>query len=314
MNQAVPPIDSVLLVGFGGPTQPDQIMQYLTIVTCGRGIPPNRLESVAHHYHDVGGKSPYNELTEDLRKALQHWLDDQGQEIGVYAGMRNWVPRLPDTIAQMNRDGRKHAVAIILAAHRSESSWERYIKDVGGAIASNSGVAPKITFLDALYDRPRFFEANAQCIESASGYKRGEWPADVPVLFTAHSIPERMPGRDVYVSDLEVSCKGVAELLQLPDWELVYQSRSGPPSVPWLEPDVCDVLEARAAKGMKEVVVQAIGFLSDHVEVLFDLDMEAKEVCDKHDIRFHRAPCVNHHPEFVRLLGEEVLAKAGQPV
>jgi ferrochelatase len=314
MAEVRPQIDSVLLIGFGGPTRPGDILPFLKIVTCGRGVPEARLKDVEHHYLEVGGKSPYNERTELLRQALERWLSERGHELPIYTGMRNWNPFMPDTIQRMNRDGRKSCAGVILAAHRSEASWGRYQEDVRLAILTNHGVGPEVRYTETFYDHPRFLEANAQRIEEATGFRRGEWPEGVPILFTAHSIPVRMRGAETYKKDLLVSCRGVASLLGTDDWELCYQSRSGDPRTPWLEPDINDALRNRAEAGSKEVVVQAIGFLSDHVEVLFDLDIEAVETCQELGISMHRAPCVNDHPEFVALLGERILEVAGLPV
>jgi ferrochelatase len=308
------PIDSVLLIGFGGPTRPEEIFPFLKIVTCGRGVPDERLKDVEHHYLEVGGRSPYNERTEILRTALEKWLTDHGHPLSVYTGMRNWNPFLTDTIHQMNRDDRKRAVGVILAAHRSEASWGRYKEDVWLSIISNHGVGPDIDYTEAFYAQPRFLEANAQRIEECTGFERGRWPAAVPVLFTAHSIPTQMPGAEIYEQDLQTSCSGVARILGVADWELAFQSRSGDPRTPWLGPDINDALRNHTKSGVKEIVIQAIGFLSDHVEVLFDLDIEARETSVGLGVEMHRAPCVNDHPEFVTLLGEQILAKAGIPV
>jgi ferrochelatase len=295
-------IDSVLFVGFGGPERPADIMPFLRNVVFGRGVPDERLAVVEHHYLDVGGRSPYNELTERLRAAVEQRLGG----VPVYCGMRNWDPYLQDVIAQMNADGRKHALGVILAAHRSEVSWERYQGDVACAIAGNEGRGPAMTWLAPWFDDPRFLEANAQRIEQASGRTRGAWPADLPILFTAHSIPSSMAAHSPYVADLEASCEGVAAILGARDWELCWQSRSGDPRTPWLEPDVNDVLRRRAALGAREVVVQAIGFLSDHVEVLYDLDVEARATAQELGLTLHRARCVNDHPEFVAMLAERI--------
>ena len=306
---STPPVDSVLFLGFGGPEKPEQIMPFLRNVVFGRGIPDARLAAVEHHYLDVGGRSPYNELTERQRAGVERYLRAHGVDLPVYVAMRNWDPYMHDVIAQMNQDGRKHALGVILAGHRSEVSWERYKGDVTCAIVGNGGVGPHVTYLDAWYDHPRFLEANAQLLEQAAGQKRGAWPADVPVLFTAHSIPTAMAEASPYVADLTISCAGVAKLLGVTDWELCWQSRSGDPRTPWLEPDISDVIRRRAAEGTKEVVVQAIGFLSDHVEVLFDLDHEAQETAHEVGIKLHRASCVNDHPEFVAMLGELLMAR-----
>lgn len=310
MPAATPPVDSVLLIGFGGPTRPEEIMPFLRKVVEGRGIPDERLREVEHHYHEVGGRSPYNDLAERQRAALQDWLAAHGSAHPVYTGMRNWHPYLADAFRQMNGEGRRHAVGVVLAAHRSEASLDRYHADVDEAVAENGHVAPRITFLDTWFDHPRFLEANARRIEEGSPYRRGEWPRDVPLIFTAHSIPLRMAESSPYVADVTASCQGVAHLLGVTDWELAWQSRSGSPRTPWLEPDILDALRKRADGGTREVVVQSIGFLTDHVEVLYDLDVEAKGLCEELGLRFHRAPCVNDHPEFIAMLGELVRAAA----
>jgi ferrochelatase len=311
MTAALPPIDSVLFIGFGGPTAPGEILPFLRNVVFGRGVPDSRLVEVERHYQDVGGRSPYNELTERQRAGVEQYLRARSVELPIYCGMRNWDPYLKDVIARMNQDGRRHALGVILAAHRSEVSRERYVGDVACAVAGNGGVGPQMSYLDTWYEHPRFLEANAQLLEAASGQRRGKWPAALPVVFTAHSIPTAMAERSSYVSDLLASCEGVAQLLGVKDWELCYQSRSGDPRTPWLEPDVHDVLRRRAAEGTREVVVQAIGFLSDHVEVLYDLDHEAKDTARELGMTLHRASCVNDHPEFVAMLGELILARLG---
>jgi ferrochelatase len=305
--RAAGPIDCVLFLGFGGPLEPSQIMPYLRNVTQGRGIPEARLHKVEHHYLDVGGRSPYNDLTERQARGVERWLAEHGHPLPVYVAMRNWDPYFADVLRRMNDDGRRHAAGVILSAHRSEVSWERYMGDYACATVAVGGRAPEITYLPAGFAHPRFLEANVQLIEETSGYLRGSLPESVPLLLTAHSIPTRMADASPYVSDLVASCDGVARRLGVRDWELCYQSRSGDPRTPWLEPDVNDVLRRRAAAGMREVVVQAVGFLSDHVEVLFDLDIEARGTCEEIGVRMHRAGCVNDHPEFVAMLGELVL-------
>jgi len=306
---SAPPIDSILFVGFGGPTEPAHILPFLRTVVFGRGVPEERLREVEQHYLDVGGRSPYNELTELQRAGVERWLSAHGIGLPLYAGMRNWDPHLKDTIARMNADGRRHALGVILAPHRSEVSWERYQADVACAIAGNAGIGPAMSWLGPWHDHPRFLEANAQLLEAASGHTRGAWPADLPVLFTAHSIPSAMAAASSYVAELEASCTGVAGLLGAFDWELCWQSRSGDPRTPWLEPDVNEVLRRRAQAGTRAVVVQAIGFLSDHVEVLYDLDHEAKATAAEAGLVLHRARCVNDHPEFIAMLGELLAAR-----
>lgn len=306
---SAPEVDAILFIGFGGPTEPAHILPFLRTVVFGRGVPEERLQAVEQHYLDVGGRSPYSELTERQRAGVEGWLRAHGIDLPVYVGMRNWEPHLRDTIARMNAEGRRHALGVILAAHRSEASWERYQADVTCAIAGNDGVGPAVSYLDAWYDHPRFLEANAQLLEEAGGQARGAWPPALPILFTAHSIPTAMAGAETYVADLTASCAGVARILGVSDWELCWQSRSGDPRTPWLEPDINDVLRRCAAAGTREVVVLAIGFLSDHVEVLYDLDHEARATAGEVGLALRRARCVNDHPEFIAMLGELLAAR-----
>jgi ferrochelatase len=234
-------------------------------------------------------------------------LHDRGIDVPVYCGMRNWDPLLQDVIGRMNADGRTRTLGVILASHRSEVSWQRYMGDVACAIAGLGGVGPAMEWLEPWYEEPRFLEANAQRLEEAAGQKRGAWT--LPILFTAHSIPTAMADASPYVQELTASCEGVARILGARDWELCWQSRSGDPRTPWLEPDVNDVLRRRAGDGVREVAVQAIGFLCDHVEVLYDLDVEARATAQEIGMTLHRAACVNDHPEFVTMVAEAIVAR-----
>lgn len=288
-------------------------MPFLENVVRGRNIPRERLEEVAHHYHDIGGKSPYNELTFKQAVALKRRLrDGYGIRVPVYAGMRNWHPFMSKVIGCMNHAGRQRSVGVILAAHRSNTSLERYQLDVTRAIEANGGVGPEVEYLGTWYDDPLFLEANAQRIEEASGFRRGAWPAGVPLIFTAHSIPLTMANGSPYVDDLMASCRGVAGILGVQDWSLAYQSRSGDGRVPWLEPDVSDVLRELRSRGVAEVVVQPIGFLHDHVEVLFDLDVEAQATAQELGMKLHRAGTVGDHPVFIEMLAQRVMAAMGR--
>lgn len=310
-ERARPPVDSVLLIGFGGPERPEDVLPFLRKVVEGRGVPDERLRDVEHHYRKLGGRSPYNELTRRQRQALEAWLRQRNRPLPVHVGMRNCPPWLTDSAGRMAREGCRHAVGIILAAHRSPVSWERYLRDVEEArVAAGAGVLD-ITYLEPWFDAPGFVEANAGRLEEATGYRRGSWPARVPVIFTAHSIPVAMAQRSPYVDDFEASCRAVARLLRIPDWETAYQSRSGDPRQAWLEPDVREVVEQRARQGANEVAVQAIGFLCDHVEVLYNLDIELRQTADACGVRLHRAGCVNDHPAFIEMLGKQVLSVAG---
>ncbi len=305
-------IDSIILLGFGGPTKPHQIMPFLRITTRGRGIPRERLEEVEHHYQELGGGSPYNALTFKQAVALKRKLrDEYGVKLPVYVGMRNWHPFMHRVVRCMNKAGRKKAVTFSLAAHRSSSSGDRYRQDLAKAVEMNWGRSPEFVHIgEDWYDDPLFLEANAARIEEATGYARGQWPVDVPVVFTAHSIPVPAARAAPYVQDIKASCQGVAALLGTENWVLAWQSKSGDGRVPWLDPDINDVLRELSAKGVKEVVVQPIGFLHDHVEVLFDLDTEARETAAELGLKFHRAGTVGDHPAFIEMLARKVLQLA----
>jgi ferrochelatase len=305
------PIDSVLLIGFGGPTAPEEIRPFLRRVVAGRGVPDERLDEVERHYLEVGGRSPYNEQTERLRVALEAWLAARGRPLPAYTGMRSWHPFLADTFQRMRADGRRHAAGAILATHRSEASQERSLEAISRAAAEGGGEGPAIDLLPPWFDHPRFAEAVAARVEQTVPFRRGAWPASVPVVFTAHSIPVRMADASSYVSEVRRSCERAAAVLGVADWEVAYQSRSGEARTPWLEPDVNDVLRRRAGEGCREVVLHAIGFLSDHVEVLFDLDVEARRTAEACGIALRRTPCVGDHPQFVTLLGELILEVSG---
>ena len=302
-------IDSVLMIGFGGPTSPEQVMPFLARVTEGRGIPESRLLEAAHHYELAGGRSPYTAQTEQLASSVESWLAQHDVSIPVRVGMRNWDPFLLDTIAGMARSGLRHAVGVILAAHRSEVSWDRYKSDVSNAIAG-AGVAFDVTYLEPWYEEPGFIAACAARLEQACGVSRGAWPADLPLVFTAHSIPVALASESPYLSDITTSCRGVARMLGADHWQIAFQSRSGNPRTPWLEPDIGDALRSLAAAGARQVVVFAIGFLSDHVEVLYDLDIEAAQIARSLGIRFRRAGGVIDHPEFIGMLGERIRSVA----
>jgi len=306
-------IDSVLLIGFGGPRAPGEILPFLRRVTEGRGIPEARLEQIARHYEMVGGGSPYNDLTGDQARALERHLAQAGAALPVRAGMRNWHPLLAETIRLMARDGLRRAAGVILAPHRSEPSWGRYVAAARQAAeqVSREGAGFSIQFIEPWFDDPGFLEAGAQRIEQASGHRRGAWPEALPLVFTAHSIPLQAAADSPYVQDLMASCRGVAGLLGASDWRLAYQSRSGDPATPWLGPDIGELLRDLAAAGAAEVVAQGIGFLCDHVELLYDLDIEAAQVAREHGMKLLRAPCVGDHPEFIRMLSQRVLRVAG---
>jgi ferrochelatase len=301
-------IDSVLLIAFGGPTAPAEIRPFLENVSRGRHIPPERLEAVAHHYEQMpGGRSPLNDLTFAQARALAAALACAGRALPVFVGMRNWRPYLHETLGEMAAAGAHRALGIILSPFRVEASWERYMEDVGQARARTPD-APEVVFGPAWSAHPRFIAAvtdRARAAFDAIPAERRPW---TPLVFTAHSVPVAMANRSPYVDDFSDAAHAVTEALAHPHWSMAYQSRSGSPRDPWLEPDILHVVESLAADGETDAVVVPIGFVCDHVEVLYDLDVEARALARERGLTLHRAAAVNDHPEFVGMLADLVAA------
>jgi ferrochelatase len=299
-------VDSVLLVAFGGPTAAHEIRPFLEIVTRGRSIPAARLEEVAHHYEQMrGGRSPLTELTFAQARGLEQALARRGPALPVFVGMRNWHPFLHETLAEMTGKGARRTLAIILSPLRTEASWERYMRDVTEARTRVAG-APEVQFAPPWFEHPRFVTAVADRARAAFAEIRHEDRARTPLVFTAHSVPLAMAEASPYVSDLTAASRAVAGRLDHPRWSIAYQSRSGDPREPWLEPDVTAALRRLAADREPHAVVVPIGFVCDHVEVLYDLDVEARRVAETAGITFHRAAAVNDHPEFIAMLADLV--------
>ena len=304
-------IDAVLLNAFGGPTAPDEIRPFLEIVTRGRRVPPERLEEVARHYERMpGGRSPLGALTLAQARALERELARGGAPLPVFVGMRNWHPFLHETLAEMTAGGVRRAFGIILSPLRSEASWERYQRDVTDARAKVRG-APEVAFAPAWCDHPRFIEAVTDRARAALTEISPTERAWSPLVFTAHSVPVAMADGSPYVADLTGAARAVAERLGHARWSLAYQSRSGSPREPWLEPDIADVLTRLAADGERHAVVVPIGFVSDHVELLYDLDVEARAIASAHGITLHRAAALNDHPAFIAMLADLVREHGG---
>jgi ferrochelatase len=296
-------VDSVLLIAFGGPTAPSEIRPFLDNVTRGRNIPRERLEEVAHHYEAMpGGRSPLNALTDAQAAGLRARL---GGRLRVYVGMRNWHPYLHETLAAMAGDGCRRTLGVILSAFRCEASWERYMADVAAAGARVAS-APEIVYAPAWFEHPRFVAAVADRVRSALGEVPDAERDRTPLIFTAHSIPRAMAEASPYVADFGSAAAAVARRLGHARWLSAYQSRSGGPRDPWLEPDVTETIRDLAKAGERRVLLVPIGFVVDHVEVLYDLDTQARAVAAQHGVGYHRAAAVNDHPEFVEMLAELV--------
>lgn len=305
--------DAVMLIAFGGPTSRDEIRPFLERVTRGIPIPAARLDEVAHHYEAVGGKSPLNEITFRQAEALQELLAQLGSPLPVYVGLRNSQPFFPETLKQMRNDGVKKALGFILSSHRSEASWERYQKNIADARAELEDRAPEFEFCPGWHGHPLFIQTWTELIRAAFD-KAGEGTRGaIPLVFTAHSLPRPMAARSPYAEQVKTTAGLVANALGHSNWSVAYQSRSGKPTDPWLEPDIGEVIKELAAQGNKRIVAAPIGFVCDHVEVLYDLDIEARKSAESLGIDLIRASCPNDHPTFIRMIADIVLKRMPQP-
>jgi ferrochelatase len=302
----VPPIDAVLLLAFGGPERPEDVRPFLDEVLRGRPVPRERYEAVVRHYEAIGGRSPLNAWTFRQARALAAALERDGPRLPVYVGMRSWTPTVAETLASMQRDGVRRALAVILAPHRAEASFERYRRAVDDGRAALGAAAPAIDYAGPWFDHPEFIASVSSRVRDALAVA----PDDTELVFTAHSIPCAMADGSPYVRELETSCRLVAAALGRP-FAIAYQSRSGGPHAPWLEPDVNALLRERAAQGTRHVVLVPIGFVCDHVEVLYDLDVEARATAAALGLGLTRAETANDHPAFIRMLAALVRAHAG---
>ncbi len=297
--------DAILMIGYGAPERIEDIRPFLQNVAKGRPIPPDRLEEVAHHYELFGGKSPLNEYTYKQASGLQNKLAENGYEIPVYVGMRNWHPFIPDTIREMSEKGVKKAIGMIMAAHQSDASWERYQRDVQEAL-TELGIEMEFKYSAPLFNHPLFIEDSADRVLDCLNEIPPEEYSQTMILFTAHSIPTPMAEASPYVEQLMTTARLIAQRLNYDNWRLVYQSRSGQPTDPWLEPDVCDVIEEIAKEGVKNVIAQPIGFICDHIEVLFDIGIEAQKASEEAEINLLRAKTVNDDPKFIEAMADVV--------
>lgn len=330
--EAMPAYDAFLLLSFGGPEGPDEVLPFLENVTRGRGIPRERLAEVAGHYHAVGGVSPISAQNRELLRAAGAALAADGLDLPLYWGNRNWHPFIEDTVRQMKADGVQHAVAFVTSAYSSYSACRQYLDDIDRAVAAAGPGAPRVDKLRPYFNHPGFIEPFAAAVETALAGLPGSAAAGARLVFTAHSVPEGMaassgsPAQGTalpeaaggrYAAELREAARLIAQRVRggsLPH-DLVFQSRSGPPSVPWLEPDVNDHLAA-LAKGTlangeavpvpSAVVAVPVGFVSDHMEVVHDLDVEAAQTAASLGIPFARAEAPGPTPRFAKLVSELV--------
>jgi ferrochelatase len=299
-------VDALLLVSFGGPEGMEDVMPFLENVTRGRDVPRERLEEVAEHYALFDGVSPINAQNSALAEALRGELLAHGHDLPVYVGNRNWHPFLADTIREMTADGVERALAFFTSGFSSYSSCRQYRENIWEAQEAVGDAAPEILRLRAFYNHPGFIRASAELLGAGLERVPPARRARAHVVFTAHSLPLAMARGCRYEAQLVEAARLIAADAGAPEHALVYQSRSGPPHVPWLEPDVCDHLRALAEQGVEDVVLSPLGFVSDHIEVLHDLDVEAKGVATELGLGLVRVPAVGTHPAFVAAVRELV--------
>jgi ferrochelatase len=294
--------DAVLVVGFGGPEGPDDVMPFLENVLRGKNVPRERMLQVAEHYNHFGGVSPLNGQVRALLGELIKRMNASGPKLPVYWGNRNWHPMLADTLAQMREDGVQRAIALVLSAFSSYSGCRQYREDIARAQAEVGEGAPAVDKIRVFYNHPAFVEVWKERLLAGLDEIPAERRAAAEIVYCAHSIPAAMAAGCKYEAQLRESCRLVSEAAGRSEWKLVFQSRSGPPTQPWLEPDECDYLrELHAAKKPADVVIAPIGFLSDHMEVLYDLDTEAQAVCDELGMHLVRIATPGIHPKIVEM-------------
>lgn len=298
--------DALLVVSFGGPEGMDDVMPFLENVVRGRNVPRERLLGVAQHYAGFGGVSPINQQNRNLIAALKEELRANGPAFPIYWGNRNWHPLLPETLRAMAADGVKNALAFVTSAYSSFSSCRQYQQNIANAQAEVGLTAPHIEKLRAFYNHPLFVEANLDRIRAAFSQLNG---AVEHLAFTAHSIPESMAAKCDYTVQLQETAGLIAEMLGVNDWKVVYQSRSGSPSQPWLGPDIVDHVRQLKSEGVTNVVVAPVGFVSDHMEIVYDLDVEAKQLADELGVNLVRAATAGTHPSFVKMIRELILER-----
>jgi protoporphyrin/coproporphyrin ferrochelatase len=310
----MPEYDALLLLSFGGPEGPDDVMPFLRNVTRGRGIPEERLEQVAEHYGHFHGVSPINANNRALLAVLAAELAAHGIDLPLYWGNRNWKPYVADAVRQMRDDGVRRALVLATSATASYSSCRQYREDLAQARSVAGEGAPELVKLRHFFDHPGLIEANVDAVVGALATLPEHERGSARLVFTAHSIPIGMndlsgpAANGLYAAQHRETARLVAEAVRGTgaDFDLVWQSRSGPPEVPWLSPDINDHLRTLAASGTAAVVVSPTGFVSDHIEVLWDLDVEARKTAADHGMAFARAATVGTHPSFVGAIRELV--------
>jgi ferrochelatase len=302
--------DAILVVSFGGPESTEDVIPFLENVLRGRNIPRERMLAVAEHYYHFGGKSPINQQTRELISALVSELALYGPKLPVYWGNRNWHPLLPETLRKMKEDGVRRALAFVTSAYSSYSGCRQYREDIARAQTQVGPGAPEVEKLRVFFNHPGFIEATEDRLREALRRLPADARENVQIVYVAHSVPLSMANTSDYVPQLEEVRKLVSVRLGVANDALVYQSRSGAPGQPWLEPDILDYLREVKARNLATAVVLApISFISDHMEVLYDLDIEAQQLCNSLSLAMARAKTVGVHPRFISMIRELIVER-----
>jgi len=307
-------IDSILIVSFGGPEGPDDVIPFLENVLRGRNVPRERLEVVAKHYQQFGGKSPINDQNRALIQALEGVLAESGPQLPIYFGNRNWHPLLPDTLRKMGEAGCKNTIAFFTSVFSSYSGCRQYRENIEAAQKEVGEGAPRVSKVRMSYNHPAFIEVMQERVREAKAGLPSDIADEAVLVFTAHSIPLSMAKNCQYENHFAESSRLVAEAFPGQRMVLAYQSRSGSPHSPWLEPDILGVIQSLHNEGAKAVVVIPIGFISDHMEVIYDLDVEAKNLAAELGMPLVRAGTAGTHPKFVGMIRDLILERtSGTP-
>ncbi|MGA1994695.1 MAG: ferrochelatase [Bryobacteraceae bacterium] len=293
--------DAILLLSFGGPEKREEVMPFLENVLRGRNVPRERMLEVAEHYYRFGGRSPINDYCRQLLAAMRASLP-----LPVYWGNRNWHPLLAETMRQMARDGVRRALALATSAYAGYSGCRQYLENIETARREVGEDAPVVDKIPPFCAHPLFVQANAERVREAMERIAEAGRPAARVVYTAHSIPVAMAAASEYEGQIRATARAVSARLGIAAWDVAWQSRSGPPAQPWLEPDILTHLRALAVQGVEDVLIAPIGFLSDHMEVLYDLDVEAADLCSGLGLRMTRAGTAGLHPTLLRMIGELV--------
>ncbi len=303
-----------MLIGFGGPERPEDVLPFLEDVTRGKNIPPERLQLVAQQYGKIGGSSPYNRLTGEQAQALEKILKARGLDIPVVMGFAHSRPTIAETLSRLSKEGKTKVFAIVMAPHRSPASYDKYVQKVDEALKTLTPI-PQITYAPVWHTNPGFINAIAQNITAAFAQLTAEEKSRhrAELIFTTHSIPRAMAHKSPYSQQFEETCQHVMPKVEVPYYQTAFTSRSGRPEEAWLEPDLGDFIERRTYETLSACVVAPIGFLVDHVEVLYDIDILAQEKAKWKALHMVRAKTVGTHPSFIAMLAGLVEEAMGQP-